>query len=77
MEKLDFNYEIDTASDPPMFRIVDDFITQVNFALGRLKRQQLSVSGHQPRQLTPVSIMQLKRDDYQNLMEENEQGELS
>jgi hypothetical protein len=76
MEPADFVYAKDTGADPPHFLIIDDFIERVVFAAGRLKRQQLSVSGHQPRQLTPISLIQLKRVDYQILMDEENQEEL-
>jgi hypothetical protein len=71
-DKADFEFADDTSYDPPIFRIIDDFIRQVEFALNKLKNQQLSVSSHQPRQLTPISIMQLRREDYQTLMENSE-----
>ncbi len=71
-DKADFEFADDTSYDPPTFTIIDDFIKQVEFALKKLKNQQLSVSSHQPRQLTPISIMQLRREDYQTLMENPE-----
>lgn len=71
-DKADFEFADDTSFDPPTFMIIDDLIRQVEFALNKLKTQQLSVSSHQPRQLTPISIMQLRRQDYQILMENPE-----
>lgn len=71
-DQPDFIYAKDTSNDPPDFRIIDDFLRYVDFALKKLKNQQLSVSSHQPRQLTPISIMQLKRLDYQQQFEQEE-----
>lgn len=76
MEQPNFYYEKDYLNDPPMFRIVDDFIKYVKFALDKLKTQQLSVAEHQPRQLTPISLVHLKRNDYQYLLGEDQKEEL-
>lgn len=72
LDQPEFTVAKDTENDPPDFMIIDDFIRHVELALKKLKNQQLSVSAHQPRQLTPISIMQLKRSDYQDLIEKEE-----
>lgn len=61
----------DTASDPPLIFDLTDFIRYVSFIQGLLAKQQLSVSNHQPRQLIPISLKQMKRNTYQEQIEEN------
>lgn len=64
LPRLDFEFDDDTTYDPPPIKIIDDFIILVDKALLKLKNQQLLVSSQQPRQLTPISLIQLKRADY-------------
>jgi hypothetical protein len=64
LPKLEFEFDDDTNYDPPELKIIDDFIDLVKKASLKLKHQQLLVSSQQPRQLTPISLIQLKRADY-------------
>jgi len=68
----DFNFDEDTNYDPPPLQIIDDFIKHVEYILKKLKNQQLLVSSQQPRQLTPISLIQLKQKNYQTLIENEE-----
>jgi hypothetical protein len=67
---FDFSFDDDTTRDPPEFGDLDDFLKHVNLALQKLKTQQLSVSNHQPRQLTPISLIKLKQENYEELLNE-------
>lgn len=64
----------DTASDPPSIWNLKTFIQYVNLAQGKLKKQQLSVSNHQPRQLIPISLKQMKRISYQDQIEDTHEN---
>lgn len=67
-ENFSFDIADDNKLDPPSFADIDDFLKYIDMAMGRLKNQQISVSMHQPRQLTPVSLIQLKEKQYQQLL---------
>lgn len=67
LPQLNFKIDDDTKFDPPPLMNIDDFITLVNYALARLKNQQLLVSNQQPRQLTPISLVQMKKEDFLNV----------
>jgi len=64
LPQLSFKIDDDTKFDPPPLRNIDDFISLVNYALARLRNQQMLVSSQQPRQLTPISLVQLKKEDF-------------
>src|SRR6202012_1176866 len=55
-ESFLFDFVPDDKLDPPAFIDIKDFLRYVDFAIKKLKIQQLSVSMHQPRQLTPISL---------------------
>lgn len=63
-----FDFDEDTRYDPPQFIDIADFIKYVSLALNRLRNQQLSVSNHQPRQLTPISLIMLHGEEYRELL---------
>ncbi|MFD2602623.1 RNA-directed DNA polymerase [Flavobacterium suzhouense] len=69
LPQLNFKIDDDTKFDPPPLKNIDDFISLVNYALDRLKNQQLLVSSQQPRQLTPVSLVQMKKEDFFDMEE--------
>ena len=52
----------DTIMDPPEILCVKDFIENVNQSQRVLYSYQLTVQEHQPRQLVPVSLIQLTRE---------------
>jgi len=52
----------DTLYDPPEIFTVQEFINQVKKAQQILTKYQLTVQEHQPRQLIPVSLIQLTRE---------------
>jgi hypothetical protein len=52
----------DTVYDPPVILTVQEFINQVKKAQVILGKYQLTVQEHQPRQLIPVSLIQLTRE---------------
>ena len=60
----------DASLDPPYFIDVQAFIKYIDFSQVELEKQQLSVSNHQPRQLIPIHLKQMNRDNYQELIEE-------
>ncbi|WP_043023778.1 RNA-directed DNA polymerase [Fluviicola taffensis] len=60
----------DTSLDPPYFVDIQAFIKYIDFSQLELEKQQLSVSNHQPRQLIPIHLKQMNRDNYQELIEE-------
>lgn len=62
----------DFKKDPPRFITIGDFIDYVKLSQDFLRKQQLSVSENQPRQLIPISLVQMKNDHYQSLIEEIE-----
>lgn len=72
LEEETFRYDDDTEYDPPLVHNLQDLVSLLEFAQGKLKMQQLSVSNHQPRQLTPINLVKLKREVYQNEIEINE-----
>jgi hypothetical protein len=68
--KDNFAFEIDDDNklDPPSFADIDDFLRYIDLAMRRLRDQQISVSMHQPRQLTPVSLIKIKEQQYEQLL---------
>lgn len=71
LPKLDFLIDDDTTFDPPELNNIDDFIALIEFALKKLKNQQLLVASQQPRQLTPISLVQLQKKEFSETMEDN------
>lgn len=59
----------DSSLDPPYFINVDELIAFIESSQKALESQQLAVSDHQPRQLIPISLRQMKREIHQ---EQNE-----
>lgn len=67
--KNGMSVENDSSNDPPYFINVDELIRFIETSQKALESQQLSVSDHQPRQLIPISLKQMKREIHQ---EQNE-----
>lgn len=68
--KFKFKAEDDFKNDPPRFVDIKDFIKYLKLSQEKLKNQQISVSEHQPRQLIPISLIQMKNVQYQELIDE-------
>jgi Reverse transcriptase (RNA-dependent DNA polymerase) len=51
----------DTQNDPPEIFTINDLIAHIKKAQDTLKLYQLTVQGHEPRQLIPVSLIKLSR----------------
>lgn len=60
----------DNALDPPYIPNINEFIKLTEYCLLQLEHQQLAVSNHQPRQLTPINLKQLTSNDYQEIIDE-------
>ena len=71
LNEIDFEIDDDTAGDPPEFRDIKDFIEYIRICQKQLEIQQISVASHQPRQLTPISLKQLRRNNYQENFQED------
>ncbi len=57
--------ENDFKKDPPKFVNLIDFIKYIKLSQEHLENLQISVSGNQPRQLIPISLIQMTASEYQ------------
>jgi hypothetical protein len=55
----------DNSFDPPSFQDLRALLRYIEFSQAKLKSQQISVTDHQPRQLIPIHLKQLRRSNYQ------------
>ena len=69
-----FSPDDDTLYDPPEIFTLCDLIEHIKKAQSVLEKFQLTVQNHQPRQLVPLSLVQLTRkyNPYQDIEDSNE-----
>jgi hypothetical protein len=59
-----YTFDEDTLHDPVAFRSAQEVCEAIEICQGILERYQLSTLNHKARQLTPVSILQLTRPEW-------------
>lgn len=66
--------EDDFKNDPPRFNSVNEFIDFIELSQDLLEKQQVSISENQPRQLIPISLVQMKSSNYQEKLKESKES---
>jgi hypothetical protein len=72
MSDFSFRIDEDFNFDPPRFTSISDFVKYVEFTQRQLEFQQLSITGHQPRQLIPVSLIRMNETTYVDIFKNEE-----